>query len=80
MVSLKIRTLVGIFLSFAVLVGLVWVGLDYYQLRTEHRQMLIYLIQPVKTDAKGNPIQRAQALDELIPRESANGAGNQPIQ
>lgn len=76
MISLKIRTLViGILLILGTgTIG--WFSYDYYTLRRQHREMLLYLVQPVKTDAQGNPIQRAQALDELIPRTGANGTAN----
>jgi hypothetical protein len=69
MISLKIRTFVLGLFSALLLAGAIWLGYDYYTLRQQHLQILLYLVQPVKTDSAGNPVQRAQALDELIPKE-----------
>lgn len=72
MISLKIRSLLlGIALAL-VIGGFSYFFYDYYHLRQQHQQILFYLIQPVRTDAQGNPVQRAQALDELIPKEQRN--------
>ena len=78
MISLKVRTVVFALVLFFGLPLIGWVSYDYYHLRRQHREILLYLVQPVRQDAQGNPIQRAQALDELIPKADVNGTGNQP--
>ena len=74
--SLKIRYILFGLLVTVGLAGFSWLIYDYYTLRVQHQQILLYLVQPVKTDAKGMPVQRAQALDELIPRSGDNGTGS----
>lgn len=76
MSTLKIYKYLEAILCIFGFVFMVWLMYDYYTLRQQHIQIMLYLTQPVKTDPRGVPIQRAQALDDLIPRESNHGTGD----